>query len=98
MTRRSVTVCALVLATAGLSQTVGYFMWSRQAMLGTITPFLPAPSRCQIVCMDTSTALTHSQHRALSILLRARYKEVYESLEYVPDADWSNESLNVCEI
>ncbi len=98
MFRKPVSVLALVLSVACLVQTIGYFVWSREAMIGTITPFLPSSSRCQIVCMDTSTALTHRQHRVLKDLLRARYKEVYESLEDVPDATWSNDSPEICEI
>ena len=78
-------------------QIVGYRLWSSQEILNTIVPFLPSRSSCDLVSMDTASKLSPPQRQVLDSLLRARYPEVYQSQDDVPDATWRREPI-VCEV
>jgi len=78
-------------------QIVGYRLWSSQEVLNTIAPFLPPRSSCDLVSMDTASKFSAPQRQALNILLRARYPEVYQSPDDVPDATWRRDPI-LCEV
>src|SRR6266481_1255863 len=83
MTHRPLFRITVLLGGVGLAQLVGYFAWSHQAMVGTIAPFLPSPSRCSAVCVNSVNGMSSEQRKSLDQLLRTRYSEVYGSLDEI---------------
>jgi hypothetical protein len=90
---------ALLIALASLiiGQVGGYCLLSTPVVTDTIIPFLPAPANCELVTMDTQAGFTHGQQAVLDNSLRAKYSEVYQSFEAVPDSTW-HRGPTVCEV
>ena len=88
----------VVLGGIGLAQFTGYCLCSRQAMVETVAPFLPSPSRCPVVCLNNTYGLPPQQRKSLERLMRGRYSEVYGSLDDVLSSPSLKDLDRVCVI